>query len=395
MDDVKTTASTRAGRYVVQPQGHRAFVPKPLPPDPGVEVDGELQALLSKADRALGRLDGSIQTLPNPDLFVFMYVRKEAVLSSRIEGTQSSINDVLEVEAKIFDAERRSDVREVLNYVNAMNYGQERMKELPLSVRLIREIHEHLMHGVRGRELQPGEIRRSQNWIGPSGCTLSDATFVPPPPSELPQALSDLEKFLHDDTVEMPVLVKIGLAHAQFQTIHPFLDGNGRVGRLLITFLLCQREILIRPVLYISHYFRRYQQQYYELLQATRDDGDWEGWLKFFLDGVATVSNEATETARQIVALREEHRNRITHEFGRAAGNALAVLEFLFERPIVRINDVRDLLEMTHAGASGLIRRFVGAGLLQEMPGRARNRLFRYSAFIDLFAENDRQIETA
>ena len=344
-------------------------------------------AAISRADRALGRLDGSIQTLPNPDLFIFMYVRKEAVLSSQIEGTQSSLNDVLEAEARIFDAERRHDVAEVLNYVEAMNHGLARLRELPFSVRLIREIHERLMHGVRGRERQPGEIRQSQNWIGPSGCTLAEARFVPPPPDQVQSCLGALEKFYHDDRLEMPALIKIGLAHAQFETIHPFLDGNGRVGRLLITFMLCQRDILIYPVLYLSHFFRAHQQRYYALLQGTRDEGDWESWLTFFLDGVAQVSNEATETARRIVELRESHRDLVQTSFGRAAGNGLSVLEHLYERPIVQINDIKGLLDITHSGARGLVDRFVEAGLLFEMPGRRRNRRFRYGPYIDLFAE--------
>ena len=388
MTQAQTTESTRSGQYVRQIEGYRAFIPKPLPPDPEINVDGEMYALISKADRALGRLDGSIQTLPNPELFVLMYVRKEAVLSSQIEGTQSSINDVLEVEAKVFDSESRKDVREVLNYINAMYHGLGRLEEIPLSVRLIREIHEKLMRGVRGKERQPGQIRTSQNWIGPQGCTINEAAFVPPPPSEVPRCLSDLEKFYHDDPEQMPALVQIGLAHAQFETIHPFLDGNGRVGRLLITFMLCQRQILIRPVLYISHYFRRNQQKYYDLLQSTRDSGDWESWLRFFLNGVAMVSNEATETARQIVEMREQHRGLIQQEFGRAAGNALNVLEYLFQQPIVKINDIKELLDITHSGASGLTHRLVHAGLLFEVPGRARNRLFRYEPYIRLFTDS-------
>jgi Fic family protein len=247
-----------------------------------------LQRLLSQADLALGRLDGSIQILPNPDLFVFMYVRKEAVLSSQIEGTQSSLQDLLAAEASILAPEQPPDVDEVINYVAAMNYGIARLRDLPVSVRLIREIHERLLHGVRGANLTPGELRRSQNWIGPGGCMLSEASFVPPPPHELPEALGSLERFLHTDDT-LPLLVKIGLAHAQFETIHPFLDGNGRVGRLLVTFLLCEKGVLQKPVLYLSHYFKKHRQRYYELLQATRDDGDWEGWLNFFLRGVVSI----------------------------------------------------------------------------------------------------------
>jgi len=380
--------SARAGRYVRQPEGYAAFVPRPLPPDPPIAFDGELQACLSKADRALGRLDGSIQTLPDPGLFVFMYIRKEAVLSSQIEGTESSINDVLEVEAEVFDPERPKDVGEVLNYISAMNLGLERLRTLPLSVELVRDIHRKLLRGVRGEDKQPGELRETQNWIGPPGCAIENATFVPPPPSELVPALAALEGFLTDETTEIPALVRIGLAHAQFETIHPFRDGNGRVGRLLITFSLCQRKILLRPVLYLSHYFRAHQRAYYERLQATRDRGDWEGWLKFFLSGIATVSNQASETARGIVDLRERHRALIAAEFGRAVGHGLQVLEYLLRRPIIQIKEVQQLLDITYPGANNLVRRLVEAGILEEITGYARNRRFRYRAYIDLFADS-------
>ena len=362
-------------------------MPAPLPPDPPIVVDDELQALLSRADRALGRLDGSIQTLPNPDLFVFMYVRKEAVLSSQIEGTQSSLNDLLEVEASVFDHEHPQDVGEVLNYVSAMNYGLSRLDELPLSIRIITEIHQQLLGGVRGREKNPGEIRRSQNWIGAGGCSLHNATFVPPPPHEVMILLGSLELFMHEED-HIPILIKIGLIHAQFETIHPFLDGNGRVGRLLITFLLCQKGILSRPVLYLSHFFKRYRQEYYDFLQRTRDLGDWEGWVKFFLTGIAEVSQEATTTARAIVSLREEHRMLVTREFGRAAGNGLVVLEKLYERPIMNVNEIAKMLSVTYAAANQLVQRFCDAGILQEITGQKRNRVFRYTPYIALFAEN-------
>lgn len=375
----------RAGQYQMQPNGSRAFMPAPLPPVPALQFDDETQSLLSRADRALGRLDGSIQTLPDPDLFVFMYVRKEAVLSSQIEGTQSSLNDVLEAEARIFSTERPRDVDEVLNYVNAMKLGLSRLEELPVSVRLIREIHARLLQGVRGAHRQPGELRTTQNWIGPAGCTLDTATFVPPPPGAVQDALGELERFIHDDS-PMPILVKIGLAHAQFETIHPFLDGNGRAGRLLIAFLLCERQILLKPVLYISHYFKQHREQYYNLLQAIRDTGDWESWIKFFLEGITVVSGEATETARQIVELRERHRQLITTEFGRVAANGLQVLESLYSRPIIRVNDIVDMTGVSFTAASQLMRKFVHFGLLAETTGQARNRRFRYGAYINLFS---------
>ena len=378
--------STRAGRYVTQPTGYRAFMPAPLPPQPPLALGGELHALLSTADRALGRLDGSVLTLPNPDLFVFMYVRKEAVLSSQIEGTQSSLQDLLAAEAQLFDADLPRDVDEVVNYVRAMKHGLARLGELPVSVRLIREIHAELMRGVRGGRLQPGELRANQNWIGPAGCTLMTATYVPPPHYAVPEALGELEKFLHAGD-DLPPLVKIALAHVQFETIHPFLDGNGRVGRLLITFLLTERDVLHKPVLYLSHYFKQHRQAYYEHLQTVRDRGDWEGWLAFFLRGVIEVAGEAAETSRRVLELREKHRAAITERLGRAAGNGHKVLESLFDRPIVSVNDVRVLTGTTYPAANALVAKLVALGVLGEMTGYARNRRFRYAPYIALFNE--------
>jgi Fic family protein len=375
-----------SGRYIRQPAGYRAFCPDPVPLDPPPAFDHELLTLLSRADRALGRLDGSVQSLPNPDLFVFMYVRKEATLSSQIEGTQASLGDVLEAEARIFDPARPNDVAEVLNYVNALNYGLERLESLPLSLRLIREIHERLMRNVRGQHLTPGEFRTSQNWIGAAGATLADAVFVPPPPAELPGLLGNLEMYLHRDD-DLPLLVKIGIAHAQFETIHPFLDGNGRVGRLLITFLLCRQKVLIKPVLYLSHYFRQHRSEYYRLLQAIRDEGAWLEWLKFFVAGVASVSDEATEIARRIVALREDHRNRLVTELGRGAGNGLTLLESLYQRPIFSVADVAQRLFVTPAAANSLTDRLVRLGIVREITGNRRNRRFRYEPYIALFTE--------
>jgi Fic family protein len=375
---------SRAGRYETQTAGYRAFIPAPLPPDPPIQIHGELQVLLSQADRALGRLDGSIQTLPHPDLFVYMYVRKEAVLSSQIEGTQSSLQDVLAAEAKILNPDRPKDVDEVVNYVGAMNYGLKRLAELPVSVRLIREIHDELLREGRGSHLAPGELRTSQNWIGPGGCTLAEATFVPPPPQVVPQKLAELEQFLHADT-GLPLLIKVGLAHAQFETIHPFLDGNGRVGRLLITFLLCERQTLLKPVLYLSYFFKRHRQQYYEHLQSVRDAGTWEQWLIFFLHGIVDVSGQATDTARRILSLREDHRRAITERLGRSAGNGHRVLEHLYEHPIVSVSEVRGLTGTTYPAANETVARMVDIGVLHEITGRTRHRRFMYLDYIALF----------
>jgi Fic family protein len=378
--------STRAGRFEAQPAGYRAFLPAALPPDPALSMTGELPSLLSAADRALGRLDGSVLTLPRPDLFVLMYVRKEAVLSSQIEGTQSSLQDLLAAEATLFDLAPPDDVGEVINYVRAMNHGLRRLPELPVSVRLIREIHAQLMQGARGGELAPGELRTSQNWIGPSGATPATATFVPPPHQVVPGALSDLERFLHAED-DVPPLVKIALAHVQFETIHPFLDGNGRIGRLLITFLLTERGILHKPVLYLSHYFKSRRQEYYDRLQAVRVRGDWEGWLAFFLRGVIEVAGEAAETSRRILSMREDHRAAVTARLGRAAASGHKVLESLFDRPIMTVKDVQALTGTTYAAANGLVSRLVDAGVLSEMTGYARNRRFQYAPYIALFAE--------
>lgn len=372
----------RAGRYVKQPNGYSAFIPSALPPEPPIRVDHELARLLSEADRALGRLDGVASVLPNPNLFVAMYVRQEAVLSSQIEGTQSTLEDVLQFEADAREQDVPRDVEEVVNYIRAMNYGLERPKELPLSLRLIREIHAELLKGVRGGHRTPGEFRTNQNWIGPENCTLTTAIFVPPPPHEMHQALDDLEKFLHD-AKSFPALIHCGLAHAQFETIHPFLDGNGRVGRLLITFLLCQRGVLQRPLLYLSHYLKRHRAEYYDRLTAVRNDGDWEGWLKFFLRGVHEVSHQATDTSRTILELRERNRQKL-------GDNALGVqlLEYLFEQPLVTVRMVERRLRCSFVTANKLVNQFGQLGLLKKVSRSAlRNRRFRYEPYLALFEE--------
>lgn len=377
-------ANNRAGVMVRQSTGYRAFIPHPLPPDPPIRLDDNLTRLLSDADRALGRLDGIATVLPNPDLFVGMYVRQEAVLSSQIEGTQSTLEDVLEFEAGSRKSRDPHDVAEVVNYVRAMNLGLASLPEFPLSLRLIRRIHGELMQGVRGQRRNPGEFRETQNWIGPSGAGFAEAIFIPPPKPEMEHALHDLERFLHDRE-SFPVLVHCALAHAQFETIHPFLDGNGRVGRLLITLLLCEREVLRRPLLYLSAYLKLHRAEYYDRLTAIRTDGDWEGWLRFFLRGVYEVSRAATETSRRTLELRESHRQTVSELSTRA--NAVRLLDLMFQQPILTIRRVSELLDVTPATAGNLVGELERLELLEETTGFARNRRYRYSPYLEVLKQ--------
>lgn len=374
--------SNRAGRLIRQPADYRAFIPAPLPPDPPLRFDAALANLLAEAGTHLGRLDGASATLPNPDLFVAMYVRREAVLSSQIEGTQSSLDDVLAFEVNPSAGALPGDVEEVVNYIRAMNHGLARLESLPLSLRLLREIHAELLTGVRGSDKSPGEFRLSQNWIGTGPRALQDATFIPPPPHEMMAALDHFERFLHDHG-DLHPLVVCALAHAQFETIHPFLDGNGRVGRLLISFLLCHEGILHRPLLYLSHYLKRHRAEYYDRLMAVRIEGDWEGWVSFFLRGVWEVAQEAERTARRIVELRENTRRRL-HAAGKSA-RTLALLDRLFVHPITDVNTAKDWLGITFAPANKMIHELIQLGLLEEITGSRRNRLFRFARYLALF----------
>jgi len=377
-----TSAGVRAGRYVRQPAGYRAFIPSPLPPDPPLRYDAELLELFEDAVDAVGRLDGVSDTLPNPDLFVAMYVRKEAVLSSQIEGTQSSLEDVLEYEAGVEREKLPRDVDEVFNYVRAVHHGLGRLHDLPLSLRLLREIHAVLLDNVRGAEKEPGEFRRSQNWIGPAGTPLSDAIFVPPPVHEMNESLGNLEQYLH---TEKPDLIACGIAHCQFETIHPFLDGNGRLGRLLITLMLCEREVLRRPLLYLSHFLRRHRQQYYDRLMAVREEGAWEDWMRFFLRGVAEVAWEGTNTARQITQLQERDRSVVGEKI--RGTRRFPFLELLYQYPYVTARLVESRLGVSYGTANNLIQRFEDAGILEEVTGRQRYRRYRYRDYILLFQE--------
>lgn len=373
----------RAGQYLERTEGYAAFVPAPLPPNPPIDLDAEMVLLLSNAVESLGRLDGITYVLPNPDLFVAMYIRQEAVLSSQIEGTQSTLEDVLQFEIDETGQEIPKDVTEVVNYIKAMKYGLERLQELPVCLRLLREIHEILLAGVRGGDRSPGEFRKIQNWIGEKGCNLANASFIPPPVPQMHEALDSLEKFIHQQT-DIPFLLQCGLIHAQFETIHPFLDGNGRIGRLLVTFLLCQRGSLQKPLLYLSAYFKAHRLEYYERLMAIRDRGDWEGWLKFFLKGVYEVSKTATETARAILNLRENHRQLI----GRSTGTSsygLLLHDLLFKQPIVNVRLVESNLGCSYATAKKVVEQFVELKLLNEVTGYQRNRRYRYDHYLALF----------
>jgi Fic family protein len=368
----------------MQPSGYRAFVPAPLPPDPPVVVEGDLLALLSRADISLGRLDGVVKVIPDPEFFVAMYVRREAVLSSQIEGTQSTLEDLLEVELESKSQAQHGDVGDIVNYVAAMDHGLRRLDQLPLSLRLIREIHAELLRDGRGAHSTPGQFRVSQNWIGPAGVSLERATFVPPAISEMTQALHDFENFLHSEE-QIPLLIMAGFAHAQFETIHPFLDGNGRVGRLLITFLLVHGGALRAPLLYLSRYLKLHRSEYYERLMAVRMRGDWEGWLSFFLRGVAETAEEASDTAEKIFELREHHRTLVLADSGT---NGLKLLSALFEQPLVNVNLVSRVVGVAFPTANRLVTKFVELGLLQEMTGQRRSRIFRYEPYLRLFDDS-------
>lgn len=379
----------RSGTYSPTAEGYRAFHPKPLPPDPPLEFDGELIARLSAASAELGRLDGAAEILPDPDFFVYSYVRKEAVLSSQIEGTRSSLADLFEFEAGAEGRRGNRDVREVANYVESLNFSMDRVRQgEPISVQLLKQTHQHLLRGVRGNDAEPGMIKNRQNWIGPPGSSPRTADFVPPPPDETPAALDALEAFVRAETGEPP-LIKAGLVHAQFETIHPFLDGNGRVGRLLVTLMLTNCGAVRRPVLYLSYFFLRNREEYIRRLQRVRDSGDWEGWLVFFLQGVEETSVQASQTARAILALKQEHEALLERELGRRTGRSRRLLEHMFRRPVTSVGEVATALGTSFPTANELVGNLVELGLLTEVTGQRRNRFFRYQPYVELL-ERDR-----
>lgn len=365
--------------------GYQAFVPAPLPPVPPLETDPEFDDLRDRANRALGRLDAVTDLLPDARLFLYQYVRKEALLSSQIEGTQSSFSDLLLFELDEVPGVPMDDVREVSNYVAALNHGLERLKGgFPLSLRLLREMHGILLATGRGAEKDPGEFRRSQVWIG--GQSRGNARFVPPPPERLMECLDPFERFLHGEPERLPVLVRAALAHVQFETIHPFLDGNGRIGRLLITLLLCAEGVLSQPTLYLSLYFKTHRDAYYDRLQAVRTDGDWEGWLRFFLEGVFETSQQAVSTAQRVLALFAADRERL-RALGRRAGSALRVHEYLERRPILSVPETADELGLSRPTVRACVEAMQEMGIARELTGRERRRLYIYDAYIAVLAE--------
>lgn len=378
----------KTGRYItISNVGEKcqAFIPASLPPKPELQIIGDLRDLLDRTLLALGRLDSTTMLLPETDIFLYMYVRKEAVLSSQIEGTQSSLSELLLFEIGGKPGVPVADVQEVSNYVAALNHGLTLIREgLPISLRLIREMHQVLLSKGRGKDKMPGEFRTSQNWIG--GTRAGNATHIPPPPERLLECMGELEKFLNNIPEKYPTLIKAALAHVQFETIHPFLDGNGRVGRLLITILLCAEGILKEPLLYLSLYFKTHRDRYYDLLQQIRIEGDWEKWIEFFLMAIYETAQKATSTAYELMKLAEEDRKTI-QTIGRAAGSALRVHQALLQRPIISIPKICEFTDLWATSATTAIKHLEKIGIVKEVTGSKRNRLYRYIKYVDLLNE--------
>ncbi len=375
---------SRSGKYIKQPAGYKAFIPSSLPPNPVINMDSDMQKLLSQADMALARLDGIGYILPNVNLFIAMFVKKEALLSSQIEGTQASLEDLFQFESGS-EIENVNDVEEVVNYVKALNYGISRLDTLPMSLRLIKEIHEILMQGVRGGDKTPGAFKKTQNWIGPPGSTLKDAIYVPPPPHEALSAMGDFEVYMHKSD-DLPVLMDCALVHYQFETIHPFLDGNGRLGRLIITFYLYWKGVLGKPLLYLSYFFKKNRQEYYDRLNLVRRKGDFEQWIAFFLKGVVEAAESAVGTSKAILELQTSHRNLLWQK-KISSPLAVGVLEKLFYTPLITINDIANSFEISYQASSSLISQLEGIGILREITGRKRNKQYVYAEYMNLIAE--------
>jgi len=370
------------GRFVKQEGGYRAFIPESLPPTPPIEYSKQIQSILSEADRALGRLDGIITVLPNPNLFLAMFVKKEALLSSQIEGTQASLEGVLEFEAGMLPEENINEIKEVVNYVKALNYGVERLQDFPFSLRLIKEIHKILISGTRGKLKTPGEFRKSQNWIGPPGASLNEATYVPPPPDKILSFMSNLEKYFYSKD-KNPPLIKSAVIHSQFETIHPFLDGNGRIGRLLIVFFLLWKKALKKPILYISFYFKKNRKEYYNKLMEVRNTGVWNSWLEFFLRGVIETAEEATETAREIIALKDGIIKKL-YENSISSIYAVRIIDLLFEKPLISTNEISKKIKISKQTANTIINKFEKIGILKEITGKKRYKKFQFVDYVNI-----------
>ena len=375
--DTALFKNSPAGKLIRAIGGYWAFVPNPLPPK--LDWDDALVSLISKADLALGTLSGLGETLPNPHLLIYPFIRREAVLSSRIEGTQSSLSDLLLFEAT--KVERQRDVKEVQNYVRATEYGLRRLDELPLSLRFIRELHGILMEGVRGEHATPGEFRQSQNWIGSPGATLDEATFVPPPVTEMKECLSQLEIFLHAKT-KLPPLVQSALVHYQFEATHPFLDGNGRIGRLLCTLLLCQRNVLSKPLLYLSAFFEKHRQEYYELLLKVSSKGEWREWIEFFLRAVAEQSEDAVLRSRRLLELQRNY-SQVARE-KHLPPTAGQLVGLILMKPVLNTKTVQEFLKVSYPSAQNAINSLEQAGILTEITGRKRAKAYSANEILEV-----------
>ncbi|MGL5626926.1 MAG: Fic family protein [Candidatus Rhabdochlamydia sp.] len=374
----------RSGQYLPQPSGYKAFIPSPLPPIPPIKMDKSLDQLLSDANVALGSLDAMGHLLPNVGHIIAMYVRKEALLSSQIEGTQASLDDVFAHESHL-SIKNIHDVEEVINYIKALNHGLRRLEEFPMSIRLIKEIHSILLSDTRGREKTPGEFKRSQNWIGPAGSTLKNASFIPPPPLDAMDCMGQLELYMHKEK-DLPILIACSLIHYQFETIHPFLDGNGRIGRLLITFYLCWKQVMQKPLLYLSYYFKLHRQEYYDRLNLVREKGDYEQWIRFFLKGVIWTSESALETIKQILALADQHKQLLLHK-KISSPLAIVLLDYLFIKPYISVHEVAEYFHISFQRAQTLVMQFTDLGILREITGKKRARCFSYWEYLEHLSE--------
>jgi len=382
--DRKTFKNSSTGKIIDTQKGYFAFIPNPLPPR--VSYDDSLVQLLSEANRNMGNLNGIGTQLPNPTLLIIPYVRKEAVLSSRIEGTQTSLSELFYFEASRKSEQKkeagRTDVLEVFNYVKAIDYGIKRLESLPISLRLIKEIHATLIKGERGQHLTPGEFRRSQNWIGPAGCTLNDATYVPPPVEEMKEALGDLERFIHNKDA-LDGLIQCAIMHYQFEAIHPFFDGNGRIGRLLTILFLCERQYLKYPLLYLSAYFERNRSQYYERLLSVSQKGDWSGWIKFFLKAIADESRDAIDNSRAVLTLLDDYRKRVEQK--RPSMYVFKLLELISKNPYISIPRAADMLKTSFHTAKAAVEKLQSMKILTEITDKERGKIYCAEELLKIF----------